>query len=343
MRSKIWRHILAPDARTSVTWHPDHETAGAIVNPLVAAQSGDHRNRFETATPFKNVVIEDFLVPEFADRLLADFPAFDRTQALNEFGLVGGKAVNERLEAISDSYRLLSRYIQSAEFLQLASNLTGIPDLLPDPNLFGGGTHENRHGQDLDPHVDFNYDPASGLHRRVNLLIYLNKDWDEAWGGAIELHSNPRKPETNQITAFTPDFNRCVIFETNEYSWHGFPRINLPEDKRHLSRKSLSIYLYTRTRPADEIAPEHSTFYVHRPLPAHMQPGHTLTATDVAEIQALLARRDSWIERYQAAELSTSATMEQLRGQIDDLSTAVGIRNALTKSLRHRLSRWRKR
>ena len=137
---------------------------------------------------------------------------------------------------------------------------------------------ENRHGQALDPHVDFNYDPATKLHRKLNLLVYLNKEWREAWGGSIELHSDPRRPDGNRITSFTPAFNRAVIFETNERSWHGFPRIILPEDKRHLSRKSLSIYLYTRTRPAHEIVPEHGTFYVQRPLPSRYHPGLELNS-----------------------------------------------------------------
>jgi Rps23 Pro-64 3,4-dihydroxylase Tpa1-like proline 4-hydroxylase len=135
------------------------------------------------------------------------------------------------------------------------SDLTGIPDLLPDVNMFGGGTHENRHGQQLDAHVDFNYDPKTKLHRRLNLLVYLNKEWDESWGGSIELHSNPRKPDENTIASFTPDFNRAVIFETNEYSWHGFPRINLPADKRHLSRKAFPYIFTARAGPSTRSSP----------------------------------------------------------------------------------------
>jgi Rps23 Pro-64 3,4-dihydroxylase Tpa1-like proline 4-hydroxylase len=84
----------------------------------------------------------------------------------------------------------------------------------------------------------------------LNLLIYLNPQWQADWGGNLELHSNPRQPEENKIKSFVPIFNRCLIFETNEYSWHGFSQINLPENQRHLSRKSLSIYLYTKERPS---------------------------------------------------------------------------------------------
>ena len=66
--------------------------------------------------------------------------------------------------------------------------------------------------------------------------MYLNKEWKTEWGGAIEIHSNPRLPEENQIRAFDPLFNRAVMFETNEISWHGFPRIQLPEAERHLGQ-----------------------------------------------------------------------------------------------------------
>jgi Rps23 Pro-64 3,4-dihydroxylase Tpa1-like proline 4-hydroxylase len=106
----------------------------------------------------------------------------------------------------------------------------------------------------------------AAAHRRVNLLIYLNKDWDSDWGGDIELHSDPRHPQDNRISAYRVDFNRAVLFETNEHSWHGFPQIHLPEALRAThSRKCISIYLYTRERPVEEIAGEHGTFYVQRP------------------------------------------------------------------------------
>jgi hypothetical protein len=204
--------------------------------------------------------------------------------------------------------------------LDFVGHLTGIPDLVPDPNMFGGGTHENLNGQELDPHVDFNFDPASGMHRRLNLLIYLNKEWSEDWGGCIELHSNPREAEANTIRSFAPLFNRLVIFETNEHSWHGFREITLPEHKQHLSRKSIAVYLYTTSRPSDEVAPSHGTFYVQLPLPEMFAPGHRLTDQDVRQLKALLQRRDAWIERYQAQELTWSASLEELALKVAPLT-----------------------
>jgi hypothetical protein len=178
------------------------------------------------------------------------------------------------------------------------SRLTGIPDLIADPTLFGGGTHENLHGQSLDPHVDFNYTEDGQAHRRLNLLLYLNKGWDPNWGGSIELHSNPRDPDHNQITAINVLFNRALIFETNEISWHGFSEIDLPEQQQNRSRKSLSIYLYTKDRPANEIVGPHATFYVQRPLEPRFVPGYVLRDSDVAYLKQSFHKRDRMIEFY---------------------------------------------
>jgi hypothetical protein len=189
--------------------------------------------------------------------------------------------------------------------------------------MFGGGTHENINGSELTPHIDFNYDPRGKLHRRLNLLLYLNKEWDESWGGSIELHSDPHHPDDNEVKYFIPVFNRCVIFETNEYSWHGFPQIRLPENKQNLSRKSFSIFLYTKERPGEEVAAPHTTVYAPRPLPGHLKPGQTLSAEDVELIQHLIERRDTLIKYYQERELALSQAEQQRVEYINQLELLV--------------------
>ena len=296
------------------------------VSDAVHQDADRYCEAFLHAQPFKHVIIENFFEPSFADRLLDDFPSFDPKLAINEGGQVGKKGVNPNIKEISPTYRELYEALGSAPFLELVSQLSGIPDLILDPKMFGGGTHDNHHGQELDPHVDFNYDITMQLHRRLNLIVYMNKEWRTEWGGAIEIHSNPRKPFENQIRAFDPLFNRAVMFETNEYSWHGFPRINLPPDKRHLSRKSISIYLYTKERPADEIAPMHGTFYVQRFLPERIQAGYTLTAQDADELARLLIRRDNWIELYQKMELDKNREIAERNSLIQNSPNRVRAR-----------------
>jgi hypothetical protein len=283
-----------------------------------------YREAFLSGEPFKHVVIENFFDPAYAERLLTEFPAFNPALATNEiYGGVWGKAVNTKIGEISPAYAELYELIASRPFLDLIGEMTGIPDLVSDPALYGGGTHENLHGQDLDPHVDFNYDEAQKLHRRLNLIVYLNKDWKTEWGGALEIHSNPRQPAENRIQTWAPSFNRAVLFETNEHSWHGFPKIELPEAERHRSRKSISIYLYTRDRPAGEIAPVHGTFYVHRPLPARFRQGYTLTDADEKELLFQVDRRDKWIEKYQRMELDKGGELARQAAYIQDLLARV--------------------
>jgi hypothetical protein len=193
----------------------------------------------------------------------------------------------------------VARYLSSPEFSSFMGRLTRIDGLIwGGESMYGGGTHENLEGIDLDPHVDFNYDDRNGLHRRLNILVYLNREWEESWGGLLELHFDPREPSRNYVKTFLPKFNRCVVFETNEHSWHAFPCITLPLDKKHFSRKSLAIYLYTKERPREEVVGGHTTFYVQRQLPEAVKPGEVLSLENYQMIQHLLYKRDVFIKVY---------------------------------------------
>ena len=266
------------------------------ISAHVLADASAHAQRFARREPFRHVVIDDFFAPEYAAQLLAEFPPFERGNARNENGEIGNKATVEKVRGLGLAYSALDDLVQSPALLDLVGRLTGIPDLLYDPWYFGGGTHENRDGQDLDAHVDFNKHPIERWHRRLNLIVYLNPAWDDAWGGSLQLHSDPRARD-DRVTTISPLYNRAVIFETTEWSWHGFPRITLPHDPRGLSRKSVALYFYTTDRPAEELADTHSTIYVDQPLPQRFRDGLTLKANDVEELHVLLARRDQHNQR----------------------------------------------
>ncbi|KAA9133253.1 2OG-Fe(II) oxygenase [Marinihelvus fidelis] len=283
----------------------DHTASGAApvaVPEMVSAEVLERADAlgqaFRTASPFRHVAVDGFFRPEVATELLAAFPAFDEKLAMNENGQVGGKAVNEKVTGLGPVYQRLDQLVSSREFRDLVSQLTGIPDLQYDPYYFGGGTHENLHGQGLDAHVDFNFHPKTRQHRRLNMIFYLTEEWQDEWGGSIQLHRDPHLPPSqDEIVTITPLFNRCVIFETTETSWHGFPRIELPEDKRGLSRKSFALYYYTETRPAEELGPEHSTIYVEQHLPESWQPGITLDGEQLQHVRNLIASRDQHLTR----------------------------------------------
>jgi hypothetical protein len=260
--------------------------------------AGALRERFMNARPFRHVVIDDFLTPAFCRDVCDTFPKFEDGASLNEDGQPGGKSTQDKVRELGSAYEQLDDLIKSAEFLGLIEGITGVPKLRYDPWYFGGGTHENREGQELDPHVDFNYHPITRQHRRLNLIVYLNGEWRDSWGGSLQFHRDPYlEPSQDEIVTVTPLMNRCVVFETNERSWHGFQRIRLPPDRQDLSRKSFAVYFYTDSRPAEETADEHSTVYVERHLPDRFAPGRVLDQADVDELKGMLARRDQHLRR----------------------------------------------
>ncbi len=288
---------------------------------LLSAETRDSLERwheiFENATPFKHLIIDNFFREEIAEGLLREFPAFDPERARNEFGKVGGKATTPGIRVLGETYARVDDLLQSRTFLDWMSGLTGIAELQYDPDYFGGGTHENLEGQELDPHVDFNrHHTKKGTYRRLNFIVYLNKDWSEDWGGGIEVHSNPRDPATNEIKSYAPLFNRAILFETHEYSWHGFRRISLPSEKANESRKSLSVYMYTEKPPAAGAAPAHATFYVQRPLLDVVKPGDVLDESRFREVEKLIRKRDDFINFYQRLEMRQNETIDRLEEQI---------------------------
>jgi hypothetical protein len=263
--------------------------------------------RFAQAQPFRHVVVDGFFDAGFAQALLAQFPGFERGNSVSEDGRPGDKSTFERIRQLGDAYAALDDLVRGPDFLRLVGRITGIDGLMYDPWYLGGGTHDNRHGSGLEAHVDFNFHPLEGWHRRLNLIVYLNPQWEPGWGGQLQLHRDPASGAPADAS-INPLFNRCVIFETHDRSWHGFDPIHLPPEHRALSRRSIALYFYTRADAADAPAAAHSTVYVSQPLPARLAAGHTLTAGDVAALQGLLAERDARI-RFQYGEISKLMTL----------------------------------
>jgi hypothetical protein len=287
-----------------------------LVNRIVWENRETLCTEFVTAQPFRHVAIDNFLEDSFAQSLLENFPPFDEKLAINENGVVGSKAVHEKVAGLGPVWQKLDKLVQGTEFRKMISEITDVPELKFDPEYFGGGTHENLHTQGLNPHVDFNFHPVTHQHRRLNLILYLSPEWEESWGGSIQLHRDPYlTPAEDDIVTITPAFNRCVIFETNEYSWHGFERIELPEDKRHLSRKSFALYYHTDDRPEEELGAEHSTIYVERHLPEDFHAGMELSAEQLQHVRNLLISRDEHLKRLYADIMHRNTELNNLRAQ----------------------------
>ena len=217
------------------------------------------RRQFRQNQPCPHVHLEEFLDPEIAVALAREFPdmatdAWTRYKHQNEnkLGLAKRSLFPLLLGEIVDE-------LNSPEFVRWLSELTGIPDLVSDDMLEGGGLHQSGKGGFLNVHTDFsNHHYHKHWRRQVNLILYLNPNWEEQWGGELELWDR----EMRQCVAKVPPLlNHALIFRTDEISYHGFPEpLRCPEGE---SRKSLALYYYTVESGAE--VKTHSTNYRSRP------------------------------------------------------------------------------
>lgn len=216
------------------------------------------RRQWEEAKPFRHLVYDNFFYREKAELILQQYPAvsqgkWDGTTYIHQKNKFALRRF-EKGSVLADVFNELN----STAFIDFLKQLSGIEDIVGDEKLFGGGLHQSVTGAFLDVHVDFNYNPENKYHRRLNVLVYMNKDWKEEYEGHLQLWDMERK---EMIQKIAPLFNRMVMFETNERSFHGHPvPLNTPKG---ISRKSLAVYFYTATRPDREVAADHNTIFVN--------------------------------------------------------------------------------
>jgi len=205
------------------------------------------KDDYQKATPFPHVVIDDLMPAEMLDRVLREFPAAKSIEWDAYDDATQKKLAQKNEVEIGDLTRFLLYQFNSAPFIEFLESLTAIHGLIPDPHFWGGGLHQLEHNGFLKLHTDFNYHPVLKIDRRINVLLYLNKDWEESYGGHLELWD---RDISNCEAKILPIFNRCVIFNTTDYSYHGHPKpITCPPDR---TRKSIALYYYTNGRPAGE-------------------------------------------------------------------------------------------
>ena len=217
---------------------------------------------FRSAEPFPYFCIDDFLDDGFAREVSAAWPTFEAASAVGrQF-----TAVNERLKVqvtdpgeFPEHVARLAASLSSAEFMASLGAVTGIDELVWDPEYVGGGMHLMSSGARLDVHVDFNLIESRELHRRLNILLFLNREWRDEWEGQLELWDAAVK---RCYASIEPRFNRCVVFATSETSFHGVREVLCPAG---MSRNSFAAYYYTREPPPDWSGGQHSTVFRARP------------------------------------------------------------------------------
>ena len=212
---------------------------------------------YRTADPFPHLVEDDLLHPSILDRVLDEFEAMDRGGWHHTAGPHERKWSTNDASQVGPFTAALIAQLNAGFFVSFLEELTGISGLVPDPHLRGGGLHEIRQGGLLGVHADFNIHPRLKLYRRLNLLIYLNKDWQESWGGALELWDRSGQ---RCVRAIQPVFNRAVLFDTSNFSYHGHPHpLGCPPER---TRKSVALYYYSLECPAEADRAAHGTIFL---------------------------------------------------------------------------------
>jgi hypothetical protein len=196
-------------------------------------------DEFEHAQPFPHVVIDDFLVgdPSEAERFPSpDWPGWRRYEG-SEYQ--PEKMICDDIERIPEEFARLIREMCDPSFLTMLEQITGIPKIIPDPYLNGGGLHSSGPGGVLKPHSDFHNYERLGLFRRLNALVYMNPDWTADDGGSLQLWGDANA--TQVARSVVPAFGTCVIFQTDFDSVHGFT----DPVKGPRYRNSIALYYYT--------------------------------------------------------------------------------------------------
>jgi Rps23 Pro-64 3,4-dihydroxylase Tpa1-like proline 4-hydroxylase len=215
--------------------------------------------QYQTAQPFPHIVMDDFLPADFLQSLLGEFPDnsgktyFDRDQERLKYQFAASEIPGRRL-------RNLVTELNSPAVLKFLEAMTGIKHLIPDPYYVGGGLHETKVGGHLSVHADFNLHNGLNAQRRLNLLVYLNDDWDESYGGHLELWDQKMEKCHHRVL---PTIGRAVVFNTSLDSYHGQPDpLTCPPNR---SRRSIATYYYTAAELSNHVIPERTTVFKVRP------------------------------------------------------------------------------
>lgn len=203
-------------------------------------------DNYQQAAPYPHAQFDDFLSEWAAREAMQAFPPIKGDGWIHYVHVNEKKHGLNKMEAIPPFLQSVIRELNSDAFVAELSRLTGIPGLKADPSLEGGGLHQSQRGGYLNIHADFTVHPHQrNWRRRVNLLVYLNEGWEESYKGDLELWDRQMEACRKKIS---PVFNRCVIFNTDEDSYHGLPEpIQCPEG---MTRKSIALYYFTEEQEA---------------------------------------------------------------------------------------------
>lgn len=222
---------------------------------LTEIADGEAQN-YQQAWPYAHGVYDNLFPEELLDQVIAEFEEGEKQWREFESKYEKKFQMNNDVN-MQPVTRAFIHNLNSEPFLSFLEKLTGVEGLIPDPYLQGAGLHKIPRGGKLGIHVDFNEHRKMNLYRRLNVLIYLNRDWKEEYGGHFELWNEKKNQCEKKLL---PIFNRMAIFTTTATSFHGHPvPLTCPEDR---SRISLALYYYTAIARGDQMAKPHSTQFL---------------------------------------------------------------------------------
>lgn len=212
------------------------------------------REKYSSEKPFPHIEVDNFFSSDFMNSILDNFPDLSKIKDSENYKNQNEiKFANNDYNNFPEKIKFFFDFLNSNYFINFLQNITSIKEkLIADKELKGGGLHEIKSGGLLKVHTDFNKHPNNNLDRRVNVLIYLNKNWKKEYNGSLELWDKEMQYCKKSIL---PHFNKMVIFSTTDFSNHGHPDpLICPND---ISRKSIALYYFSKGRPKDEISDIH--------------------------------------------------------------------------------------
>ena len=194
---------------------------------------------FADNKPFDHCIIENFFTEKIALQLEKEFPEF-KSEIWHQYnsGIEIKKVCNNWNVFPPLTYKIFE-FLNSTEFTNIIQeNILPNKKLFADIGLNGGGWHIHKRGGKLNTHLDYSLHPKLDLQRKLNIIIYLNSNWENSWGGDLGLWSNSSDQDTGDdvpgdlIKSIEPKFNRAIIFDTTQNSWHGLPEpLNCPKNE----------------------------------------------------------------------------------------------------------------
>lgn len=215
----------------------------------------DLNQQFYSNKPIRHLVIDNFLDKNLAHTIYNHFPAVKEMKT-HYHGINEKKSEHSDFSKLDIAFSRLHEELSSGHFIEWLTRVTSIKNLETINDRLGYGLHQGANNSFLDIHIDYNLHPVKKKYRKLNFILFFNKQWEKNWGGDLELWDEKVQ---NCIQSISPLFNRCVIFECSDISYHGYSRITVPGD---ITRKSYYQYYFI---PAEKDISFHDTIFKPKP------------------------------------------------------------------------------